>query len=348
MYDWFNRHLKLGLEAPVRHQDYWPASRKELTVFDDKHTLPDDARSAAQLREYFTKTADEQFQKLVPKNAEGVAEYQRVVGAAARVMLDGGVPRAENIPTTTVVSSKLGNVTLVKGLVSRKGDGEAVPFVMLRPQTFQGTAVLWIDSHGKSHLFDQHGRPNAAVVRLLEAGMIVASADLFLTGEFVKAGQKPQYIEVNSNYQGLTFGYNRPVLSNRVRDMLTAIGLLAGNKGVKSIQLVGTGTAGPWVLLAGGLAGEQVSRTVADAGGFRFAGITKTTDPMFLPGALKYGGLGGLAALAAPTKLTVMGAKKIDRRGRRTLEQVYAAADGKLSLRDGPLTSSAVVETLLE
>ena len=185
-----NRHLKLGLDSPVRQQDYWPASRDELTVFDDKHPLPDDARSAAQLREYLTETADEQFQKLVPKNAEGVAEYQRVVGAAARVMLDGGVPPAENITTTSVVSSKLGTVTLTKGLASRKGDGEAVPFVTLRPQTFNGTAVLWIDGRGKSHLFDQHGRPHAAVVRLLAAGMIVASADLFLTGEFVKAGQK--------------------------------------------------------------------------------------------------------------------------------------------------------------
>ena len=133
-----------------------------------------------------------------------------------------------------------------------------------------------------------------------------------------------------------------------MRDVLTAIGLLAGNKDVNSIELVGTGMTGPWVLLAGGLAGEQVTRTVADAGGFRFAGITKTSDPMFLPGALKYGGLGGLAALAAPTKLSVMGAQKIDRRGRRTLEQVYSAANGELSLRDGSLTSSAVVETLLD
>ena len=348
MYDWFNRHLKLGLDSPVRHQDYWPAGRDELTVFDEKHPLPGDARSASQLREYLTKTTDAQFQKLVPKNAEGVAEYKRVVGAAARVMLDDGVPSAKSVTTTSVTSSKLGNVTLTKGLASRKGDGEAVPFVTLRPQTFQGAAVLWIDGRGKSHLFDQHGRPNAAVVKLLKAGMMVASADLFLTGEFVKAGQKPQYIKVDSNYQGLTFGYNRPVLSNRVRDVLTAIGLLAGDKGIKSIQLVGTGAAGPWVLLAGGLAGEQVSRTVADAGSFRFTGITETTDPMFLPGALKYGGLGGLAALAAPTKLTVMGAKEIDRRGRRTLEQVYSAANGKLSLRDGSLTSRAVVETLLD
>src|SRR5262249_17691280 len=69
--------------------------------------------------------------------------------------------------------------------------------------------------------------------------------------------------------------------------------------------LVGHEDAGPWVLLARGLCGDKVMRTAADMNQFRFEKVRATNDLMMLPGALKYGGLPALAALAGPGELYV-------------------------------------------
>ena len=347
MYEWFNRHLKLGITGPIEEEDFWPVETPRLSVFDDKHKLPDDAKSSAELREYLTSVSQTQFQELLPKDADGLAEYQRMVGGAAQVMLDEGVPSAAEIETSAMQKSDLGDVTLVKGFVTRKGSGEAVPFLKLSPKSAAGTAVLWVAGNGKSSLFDEEGQPTAAVQRLLKAGRTVVSADLFQTGEFLKPGETFGSQQVNDGYQGYTFGYNRPLLSNRVRDILTVIGLLKTDTQTTAIELVGNGAAGPWAMLAAGLAGDTIGAVVADANGFDFAKVEATSDPMFLPGALKYGGLAGLTALAAPTPLTVAGTEKIAE-DTASLSQVYAAAKAKLTLQKGELTSEAVVELLLK
>jgi len=62
---------------------------------------------------------------------------------------------------------------------------------------------------------------------------------------------------------------------------------------------------GPAVVLARSVAGDAVARTAADLNRFRFDAVTATSDPMLLPGAVKYGGLGAALALAAPADVYV-------------------------------------------
>jgi hypothetical protein len=129
---------------------------------------------------------------------------------------------------------------------------------------------------------------------------------------------------INSSYAGYTFGYNRTLLANRVHDILTAVACARILPGVKKVDLVGLGEAGPWVLLARGQCGDAVARTAADVNGFRFEKVRTTSDPMMMPGALKYGGLPALAALAAPGELFTY-----NHRGTgmgRWLKPAYAAA----------------------
>jgi hypothetical protein len=68
---------------------------------------------------------------------------------------------------------------------------------------------------------------------------------------------------------------------------------------------------------------------------------------MYLPGALKYGGLPGLAALAAPQALTIGGFKEIPEAERKPLQAIYAAAGISIQLRDEPLNADAVVQQLV-
>jgi hypothetical protein len=110
---------------------------------------------------------------------------------------------------------------------------------------------------------------------------------------------------VNEKYSGYTSGYNRPLVANRVHDILTAVAFVKNHERTKVVHLVGFDEAGPWVLLARALCGDAVSRTAADFNRFRFDSVNKTDDPMMLPGGLQYGGLPGLAALIVPSDLFV-------------------------------------------
>jgi hypothetical protein len=67
-----------------------------------------------------------------------------------------------------------------------------------------------------------------------------------------------------------------------------------------------------------------VARAAADCDGFRFEKVRAEDDEMMLPGALKYGGLPALAALAAPGELYVYNDNGTD--AGRWLKPVYSAA----------------------
>lgn len=78
-----------------------------------------------------------------------------------------------------------------------------------------------------------------------------------------------------------------------------------------SIDLVGFQEAGPWVVLARCLCRDRIRRTLADFNEFSFATLTDVSDPMMLPGGLKYGDLLGLARLIAPAELFVRGVQSL-------------------------------------
>ncbi|MEX1232230.1 MAG: acetylxylan esterase [Planctomycetaceae bacterium] len=348
MYAWFNQHLELGQPNEPHEQDFWPIDPKELSVFDAEHPLPSDSTDAAGVRKYLTKVAADQFQSLLPKTSSDVAHYQEQVSVAARVMLDDGVPAAEQIEKDETSQELSPQLSLIKGTMGRTGAGEQIPYTVLLPENFSGTAVLWFDTAGKRHLFDDDGKPIAAVQKLLDEGHAVASADVFMTGEYLTDGQDAAKQPVNEQYQGYTFGYNKPWLSQRVRDILTMVGAAVHHPDVKHVHLVGTGDAGVWTLLARALAQDAVAKTIVDANGFAFGNVASAADANFLPGALKYGGIGGLAALAAPAPLYITQGEKIPEGERQPLEQVYKAAGGKLTMDGKPLTSDQVAKLLLQ
>src|SRR5207253_1163928 len=133
----------------------------------------------------------------------------------------------------------------------------------------------------------------------------------------------------NKGYAGYTFGYNRALLANRVHDILTVVAM--AKKAGKNVHLVGFAEAGPWVALARGLCGDAVNRSAADLNQFRFESILSMNDEMMLPGALKYGGLPALAALAAPHELLLHNTR--DTGADRWLPDTYRAAGRTENLR---------------
>jgi dienelactone hydrolase len=301
MYNWFNKHLQLGLTEPVEEKPFVPVPPKELSVFDDKHPQPSDAVSAEQLRKYLTETSDKQINALQPKDAAGLKEYQRVVGSALRELIGDTLPAAQ-----AVESNEIGDKQEKDGLVfrryvlSRKGADEAIPAVGIMGKEFNGTVVVWIHPDGKSSLW-KDGKLTPPAQQIIDRKAAILGVDVFLTGEYGDARPMP----INAQYAGYTFGYNRSLLANRVHDILTAVTFARGHKSTKSVDLVGWDRAGPWVVLARALAGDGVARTAADAQQFRFENVKSMTDDMLLPGALKYGGLSAFAGLCAPHEVYI-------------------------------------------
>jgi hypothetical protein len=130
----------------------------------------------------------------------------------------------------------------------------------------------------------------------------IVAPDVFLTGEYNDGETAPTYAKIDAGYAGYTFGYNRTILGNRVHDILTTIAYVQQYPQTDTIHLAGMRSSGPIVILAKALAGDAVTRTLADLDGFDFDQVYSVTDPMFLPGALKYGGMGAFWRCASRTR----------------------------------------------
>ena len=362
MYAWMNQYLKLGLVDPIRERDFEPIVPDRLAVFDAEHPQPKDAMSLEQYRAAQSGRAARQYARLLTGGRKGVARYRRVVCSAAKVLLADSPVRSHAVKP--IGSGDLdGGGTFETGTISRDGDGHAIPWTLLKPaRKASGSLVAWFDGRGKSALFDGCGRPVAAVRRLLDAGHAVLSADVFLTGELTPKGQPVTSVVTHGSFVGYTYGYNLPPLTHRVRDVLAVLPPHVKTWGRRRVHLVGTGGAGTWVVLARAVMSPSQAKslgrglTIADIGGFAFSKITRREDPMLLPGALKYGGLGALAALAAPARLVVGGTKGVPPAELMPLRKVYDMADGifgglfgrKLRFQEEPVTPGQVADLVLD
>jgi hypothetical protein len=287
MYNWFNKHLDLGMKEPVTEEPFEPVPPKELSVYDNEHPRPKDSADVDALRRYLTEASDKQIAALKPKDEKSLKEFQRVVGTALNIMVHDSLPKANEIEAET---SKL--VIGAQVILGRKAHGERVHSILLGDNKVD-TLVVLVHEGDTAKLSD-------LTLSTAKSGDNVGA---LIVGPCCGEDGSPFSTRVDSKFAGYTFGYNRPLLANRVHDILTAVAYAKGLKGVKKVHLVGVGKAGPWVLMACALCGDAVDRCAVDVDGFRFDKVRKTNDEMVLPGALKYGGLPAFAALCAPHDL---------------------------------------------
>jgi len=320
MYNWMNEHLALGRRSPVAEEPFVPIPPGELSVYDERHPRPADAADAPALRRRLTDAADARMADL----AKEPAEYRKVVRAALRALVADDLPARGEVEATRETRTDLpGGLTLEKALLGRRGAGEAVPLVLLKPAGWDGSVVLWVHPDGKSSLFGPGGAATPLAETLLEGRSAVAAADLFLTGEFT-AGVPPATAPADrptarsnrvGRYAGSTdavyaYGYDRSLLGERVHDLLSLVRLVKDRPGVGPIRLVAFGKAGPAALLARALAGDAIDRAAIDLDGFDFDRVTDPADELMLPGALKYGGLYGFVPLCDSGRTTLLNARK--------------------------------------
>src|SRR5262249_25824146 len=310
----------------------------QLSVFDAEHPTPKDAADAFTLRKIMTRAASKQLGALMPKAEPGLTAMRGVLGPALRAMITDTLPTADDVQFVgqRAVEEKDG-LRLHKATVSRKGQGEAIPVIGVLPKDFDGTVVVWIHPKGQASLW-KDARLDPEARKILDKKAAIMCPEVLGTGATASFS-----LPVNKNYAGFTFGYNRPLLAERVHDILTVVAL--AKKQGKRVHLVGFGKAGPWVALARGLCGDAVARTAADLNQFRFESILSMDDEMMLPGALKYGGVPALSALAAPHELFVHNTQGTG--VERWLPDAYRAAGRSENLRMETAASQDVIAWLL-
>jgi dienelactone hydrolase len=333
MYNWFNKHLKLGLPDPVVEKPFVPVPPAELSVYDAEHPRPKDTADASALRRTLTEMSDKQVAALRPTDAKSLEEFRRVMGTALRVMIHDAPPAADDVESKEVGDKvEKDGLTWRRYLIGRKGQGEQIPAFGIKGPAFDGTVVVWVHPRGKASLFED-GKLTPAARQVLDAKAAILAVDVFGTGEFGET--KPA---VDKTFAGFTFGYNRPLLAQRVHDVVTAVAFAKGHEKTQKVHLVGWDRAGVWVLLARPLCGDAVARTAADFDRFRFEQVRETGDEMMLPGGLKYGGVAALAAVAAPAELYVHGHRSTG--SGEWLKAAYAAAGAADKLqRNGEKTT---------
>ncbi len=334
MYGWFNKHL-LGVDKAVVELPFKPVPPAELSVFDAQHPRPKDELKSKELRAKLTAASDAQMAKMLPTDKVSTVKYQSFLKVALRAMIADDVPK-EIAVRQGPIESKRDGYTMHRAVLGRKNEADAVPHAGVFGPKADGRTVIWLHPKGKASLFEAENLTPVAKA-LVEAGFAVVAPDVLGVGEL--SPSKP--FAVSEIYAGFTYGYNRPLFAERVHDVLTTIAFTRMLKS-KSTHLIGWGEFGPIAIVARGAAGAAIDKLVADGNNFKFADLKKPTDPMMLPGALKYGDVPAFLALGAPGKTHVynfnFGEKQPAARAYESL-----GAPKSLEVRKGASTADEVV-----
>ncbi len=247
MYQWFNKHLELGLPEPVIEEDFQPLSIAEMSVWDAEHPRPpgggDYERS---LVKELTAESDRQLAALTPGDAASLARYRQVVGGAVDVIVGRELPNPADIDYELIDEQSKDNHSQFAALLRYKPRGEELPIIFFHPNQWNGRVVIWAHERGKAGLVGDDGQPIAEIRKLLAAGTSVVAPDLLFQGEFLADGQPlaaARRVDNPREFAGYTWGYNqtlcaagqRPADHSVLRAELSAAspqqGLFAGHDG---------------------------------------------------------------------------------------------------------------------
>ena len=350
MYGFFNKHFKLGLPEPIVETDYEPLSLSELTVWTPEHPLPPsgDEHEKSLVRE-LTKDADQQIAALTPTDSASSAKYREVVGGGIDVIFGRRLADVGAIDQENLEETDRGDYLYYRCRLTNKALGEVVNTSYFYPKQWNKQVVVWVSSTGNAGLVEGDGKPIPAIAELVKAGFAVASLDPFGIGPDVPSDfltHANRRVKNTRDYAGYTYGFNAPLFTQRVHDILTVVAhAKATSESPEKIHLVGLGGGGLWTAAAAALCGDAVERVVVNTAGYRFAEINDFRDAAFVPGIVKYGDVPALLALGAPHKLRLTGEKL----PLPLVEAAYVAAGAKDSFTQspGPDDSKSVIEFLL-
>ena len=232
--------------------------------------------------------------------ASRLAEIRRLIGSA---------PRREAPTVKTAGTIKREGYRIEKLIIQRPGD-VPTPALLFVPKGggAKRPATVYVDGRGKS----RDAAPGGAIEKLVRSGRIVLSIDVRGFGETADRGSNGKYLNVSHRVANLAMHVGRPLLGQRVDDLLTAADVLAARDDVSTIDLVAVGRAGPVALHAAALDDRFTAVTVRQSiaswvDDVVARPLTRDLLGHVVPGALLTYDLPDLTRAIAPRKVTVAG-----------------------------------------
>lgn len=319
MYSFFNRHFKLGFKEPVLEKDFKLLGKNELSVWNAQHPAPTEISVGDSHEIQLLKIATAENKRLMSSLVAGLEadpdSFQEAVGNGWRTILGRTIDQTGNVTFEALQTSDSNNVSITAGQLNHTEAAEQLPAVIVRQDTQQSRGVVvWVSANGKSGLWNGDSLIDP-VSKLVKKGFTVLSADLFGQGEFVTEGETAEaqrmWYQRGANetwkrFAGYTYGYNHCLFARRTHDILTMLKYAHSIAKDTDVYLMGQGKiAGPLALAATSQAGTSVHKTVVDLKGFEFQSVDSVTDPMFVPGSVKYLDVAGLLSICAPNAVWV-------------------------------------------
>ncbi len=349
MYECLNRWLSLGHSTPIVERDYLPLTREELCVWDAEHPAPSGGMDhEKQLLARMAADSDAQIRSLWPSDKPTMANYRHVVGGAWKVLLAIRSFGPKHIRLDGFAPAAKGTRSRQRMTIANSATGAHLPALAMTPANDPERWVVWIDAQGIGGIDGDESPQRAAIERLLSSGTAILTADLLYQGELQPEDspiEQTRVVEGTRPIAPLTYGYNRTVVAHRASDVLTLLlaARLMAAEGAPVLLLAGPGTAS-YAAGAMAIASGHVDAAAICSNGFRFSQVRSWRHPDFLPGAIKYGDLPGMLAVAAPTPLW-LGEASLPEIIQRSYDSSGAAARVQSAGIDATL--KAAIENLL-
>ena len=343
MYQWMAKHLQPERAHAWQERDFEPLTIPEMTVWSDQLPKPNggEEHEVALLRGMDNDLRNQQ-KGLLANGGESFDQYKRVVGTGWRVLI-GRDASHYPISMFTETNRHAGeSVAWFQGRLDRPDWKESSRCNFLKPRNWNGDVVVWLDGKGRAAVANDQGEPTMLVQKALNAGAAIAGIDLMyqdwmstttglddnvakVNGDLAIGRKEDGTLEAhraravgdpegwNQQAASYTYGYNHPIFAQRTHDVIALCEFIAKHERMpKRIFLVGSSGAGSHALAAAAIlhtrnADIPLAGVAVDLQSFNFENILDVRHPDFMPGAVRYGDVTGLAALCAPLPLLVQG-----------------------------------------
>ena len=158
MYQWFNKHLGLGLPEPVIEEDFERLTTEQLTVWDASHPKPAGGGDYERaLLKTMTDDTDRQISALTPSDSASWARFREVVGGGVDVILGRSLPPRAALVYEAKGETPAAEFTQSLALLRNTPAGEEIPLVVLHPAKWNKRVIIWADAAGKAGLYGLDG-----------------------------------------------------------------------------------------------------------------------------------------------------------------------------------------------
>ncbi len=289
MYNWFNKHLALGQQGPIKESAFVPVPPAELMIFPKGTAIPEGILSTQVLRESLIKEAQASLNPIRKAYTLGDAK-------PLEAFLDPLMEMAVGTPPNQKIVAQSGDGVIT---LTRPGTREFVRLKALNKSSMDGKGpVLLVAVSGQEY----DGLLKGQLPKAAEKNQ---SKRVFVIEPFGFSKETQKRTQIGQAFAGYNWGYNRPIVAERARDIQTAL-VWAMQMGTKA-SLAGIGPGAVPLGLALAATPGLCERAELDFQGFRFQDLKTLEDERFLPGALRWGDLGALLARGLPKGSEVRG-----------------------------------------